>query len=312
MGCSNSSSAKTIETTGNNQNVNLSTRPQNVNKTENEQKTENNEKIEQKVINVEPKKEEQNVLKSEAMKKEEKQEKEERQENNENQVKKPENSQQNTTSVAQTRDNIETDDFDEKNFPVFEYDFFEKHIQNYKRILIEKTDDGTVNIHKIFFTFNYNEKKTKIIEIEKTEKPDQTTKHLKKRVLKGCSLNDNKEILEKYNKVFKIDAKLFTSQPKTCDLYIKAQKEGSSLIRKEYVYDKKNIKFTVKSLKMEDGSSISSSIYLTNVDPERVVKEYNETQTDFLDNSKEEYSLKPFFPITPPKLFLFLKTSLFQ
>ena len=74
MGCSNSSSAKTIETTGNNQNVNLSTRPQNVNKTENEQKTENNEKIEQKVINVEPKKEEQNVLKSEAMKKDERQE----------------------------------------------------------------------------------------------------------------------------------------------------------------------------------------------------------------------------------------------
>ncbi len=181
MDCSNSSSTKTIEKTGNNQNINLSTKPQNVNKTENEQKTENNEKIEQKVINVEPKKEEQNLLKekkieeSPSIKIEQKQEKEERQENNENQVKKPENSQQNTTSVAQTSDNIETDDFDEKNFPVFEYDFFEKHIQNYKRILIEKTDDGTVNTHKIFFTFNHNEKKTKIIEIEKTEKPDQTT-----------------------------------------------------------------------------------------------------------------------------------------
>ena len=304
MGCSNSSSAKTIEKTGNNQNVNLSTRPQNVNKTENEQKTENNEKIEQKVINVEPKKEEQNVLKSAEMKKEE------RQENNENQVKKPENSQQNTTSVAQTRDNIETDDFDEKNFPVFEYDFFEKHIQNYKRILIEKTDDGTVNIHKIFFTFNYNEKKTKIIEIEKTEKPDQTTKHLKKRVLKGCSLNDNKEILEKYNKVFKIDAKLFTSQPKTCDLYIKAQKEGQSLIRKEYIYDKKNIKFTIKSFIMEDGSWGSSSSYTTGIGPEDVVNEYNETQTDLLDNGKEEYSLIPNIPSDPSKFSKFAQEHL--
>ena len=304
MGCSNSSSAKTIETTGNNQNVNLSTRPQNVNKTENEQKTENNEKIEQKVINVEPKKEEQNVLKSEAMKKDE------RQENNENQVKKPENAQQNTTSVAQTSDNIETDDFDEKNFPVFEYDFFEKHIQNYKRILIEKTDDGTVNIHKIFFTFNYNEKKTKIIEIEKTEKPVQTTKHLKKRVLKGCSLNDNKEILEKYNKEFKIDAKLFTSQPKTCDLYIKAQKEGQSLIRKEYIYDKKNIKFTIKSFIMEDGSWGSSSSYTTGIGPEDVVNEYNETQTDFLDNGKEEYSLIPNIPSDPSKFSKFAQEHL--
>ena len=304
MGCSNSSSAKTIETTGNNQNVNLSTRPQNVNKTENEQKTENNEKIEPKVINVEPKKEEQNVLKSAEMKKEE------RQENNENQVKKPENSQQNTTSVAQTRDNIETDDFDEKNFPVFEYDFFEKHIQNYKRILIEKTDDGIVNIHKIFFTFNYNENKTKIIEIEKTEKPDQTTKHLKKRVLKECSPNDNKEILEKYNKVFKIDAKLFTSQPKTCDLYIKAQKEGSSLIRKEYVYDKKNIKFTVKSVKMDGGSSSSSSSYISGMGPEDVVNKYNETQKDFLDNAKEEYSLIPNIPSDPSKFSKFAQEHL--
>ena len=179
---------------------------------------------------------------------------------------------------------------------LIQFYFFEQNIQRYKRILIEKAVDGTIKIHKIFFTFNHNENKTKIIEIEKTEKPDQTTKHLKKRVLKECSPNDNKEILEKYNKEFEIDAKLFTSQPKTCDLYIKAQKEGSSLIRKEYVYDKKNIKFTVKSLKMEDGSSISSSSYLTNVDPEDVVKEYNETQTDFLDNSKEEYSLIPNIP----------------
>ena len=226
---------------------------------------------------------------------EQKQKKKEKQEKNENenQVKKPENSQ--------TSDNIETDNFDEKNFPVFEYDFFEQNIQRYKRILIEKAVDGTIKIHKIFFTFNHNENKTKIIEIEKTEKPDQTTKHLKKRVLKGCSPNDNKEILEKYNKEFEIDAKLFTSQPKTCDLYIKAQKEGSSLIRNEYVYYKKNIKFTVKSLKMEDGSSISSSIYLTNVDPERVVKEYNETQTDFLDNGKEQYSLIPNIPSDPSK-----------
>ena len=46
--------------------------------------------------------------------------------------------------------------FDEKDFPVFEYDFFEKHIQNYKRILIEKTDDGIVNIHKIFFGYCYS------------------------------------------------------------------------------------------------------------------------------------------------------------
>ena len=123
--------------------------------------------------------------------------------------------------------------------------------------------------------------------------------------MKGCSPNDNKEILEKYNKEFEIDAKLFTSQPKTCDLYIKAQKEGSSLIRKEYVYDKKNIKFTVKSLKMEGGSSSSSSSYLTNVDPEDVVKEYNETQTDFLDNSKEEYSLIPNIPSDPSKFSKF-------
>ena len=195
MGCSNSSSAKTIETTGNNQNVNLSARPQNVNKTENEQKTENNGKIEQKVIDVQPKKEEnkekqvQNILKLEVKKEEkkeeistikieQKQEKEERQENNENQVKKPENSQQNTTSVAQTRDNIETDDFDEKNFPVFEYDFFEKHIQNYKRILIEKADNGIINIHKIFLTFNYNENKTKIRNRKnrKTRPNNQTSK----------------------------------------------------------------------------------------------------------------------------------------
>ena len=54
---------------------------------------------------------------------EQKQKKKEKQEKNENenQVKKPENSQQNTTSVSQTSDNIETDNFDEKNFPVFEY-----------------------------------------------------------------------------------------------------------------------------------------------------------------------------------------------
>ena len=64
---------------------------------------------------------------------------------NENQVKKPENSQQNITSVAQKSDNIETDNFDEKDFPVFEYDFYKKHIQNYKRILIEKAE------HQLYF-----------------------------------------------------------------------------------------------------------------------------------------------------------------
>jgi uncharacterized protein YkwD len=326
MGCSNSSATKTIEKKGNNKKVNLDT---NFNKTKNEQKAENNGKIEQKVIDVQPKKEsnkekqEQNILKLEVKKEEkkeeiptikieQKQEKEEKQENNknENQVKKPENSQQNITSVAQKSDNIETDNFDEKDFPVFEYDFYKKHIQNYKRILIEKADNGTVNIHKIFFTFNYNENKTKIIEIEKTEKRDQTIKHLKKRVLKGCSPNDNKEILEKYNKEFKIDTKLFTSQPKTSDLYIKAQKEGSSLIRNEYIYDKKNIKFSVKSVEMKGNSFSSSSSNITGIGPEDVVNEYNETQTDFLDNAKEEYSLIPNVPSDPSKFSKFSQEHL--
>ena len=49
-----------------------------------------------------------------------------------------------------------------KNFPVF--------IQRYKTILIEKAVDGTIKTHKIFFTFNHNENKTKIIEKEKTKK----------------------------------------------------------------------------------------------------------------------------------------------
>ena len=145
----------------------------------------------------------------------------------------------------QEESEIDTEDFSEENYPLFQSDFYETHIQNIKKFLIEKDKDGTVKTHKIYIVLNYKEKKTKIIEIEKEEKEENKKKHLVQHIIKECSLEKVKPNLEKYNKIYGIDTKELLKLPKGTDSFIKAQIINGKITKIHYKYEKSNQKLSM-------------------------------------------------------------------
>ena len=62
---------------------------------------------------------------------------------------------------------IETTEFNEENYPIFSSNFFEKFIKIIRKIIIEKCQDRTFKVHKLFVILDYDKKITKIVKIEK-------------------------------------------------------------------------------------------------------------------------------------------------
>ena len=191
----------------------------------------------------------------------------------------------------QEQSEIDTEDFSEENYPLFQSDFYETHIQNIKKFLIEKDKDGTVKTHKIYIVLNYNEKKTKIIEIEKEEKAENKKKHLVQHIIKECSLEKVKPNLEKYNKIYGIDTKELLKLPKGTDSFIKAQIINGKITKIHYKYEKSNQKLSMFKYEGTLMSYSNSSSNMSGLSPEDVVEEYNKNKSQFLDNSTETISL---------------------
>ncbi len=191
----------------------------------------------------------------------------------------------------QDQSELDTTDFSEENYPLFQSNFYENYIQNFKKFLIEKDNDGTIKTHKIYIILNFNEKTTKIIEIEKEEKGDNVTKHLVQHILKECSLDKVKPNLEKYNKIYGIDIKELLKLKKGTDSFIKAQIINGQITKIHYVYEKSNQVLSMYSHNGTLTSYSSSSTNMSGLSPEDVVEEYNKNKSKFLDNSTETISL---------------------
>ena len=116
-------------------------------------------------------------------------------------------------------------------------------------------------------------------------------KHLTKKVLNEVDIEKAKATLEKYNEEFQVDFQKYYKNPKTTDVYIKAQKDGNKLVKATFIYDKEKIRFDTSILNKNGGASSSSNSYITGMGPEDVVKKYNSYKEKFIDKTEEKISL---------------------
>ena len=257
-------------------------------KEENEQIQKENEKIqkEKEKTEKEIKKEEENKVEAKEEIKEEKKA--------ENTNSKPEETKK-EEEKKETQKESNSDgstDFNENDYPLFQSNFYEKFIQNFKKILVEKEEDGTIKTHKIYATIDHNKKTTSIIEIEIEEKGKEIKKHLNKSTLNGNSLKNIQTILEKYNEKFHVDIKDYLKIDKTTDVFIRAENFNDEDIGKEiyFIYDKKNVTITqIKTYRTKKGSGRTKKSYF-GMGSDGVVEIYNKNTNDFLNYKEQSYS----------------------
>jgi len=184
---------------------------------------------------------------------------------------------------------IDTTDFKEENYPLFPSNFFEKFIKNIRKTIIEKCQDGTFKVHKLFVTLDYNKKMTRNVKIEKDSSGQ---KHLIQKFFKGeCSLEKVKEDLVKYNDEYYIETNKLLKSPQTTDIYVISQNDSGIFTTHLFSYDKKTSVLSISTFKGNSSGNSSSSSSMTNLGPEQIVEKYNEYASKFLDYRKEVFSL---------------------
>ena len=196
--------------------------------------------------------------------------------------------------------NVDTDDFNEGDFPHFQPYFYDKNIKNIKKVYEERINEGNnikVKIHKILILINYVERNTTTIQIE-IEKLDGRTinRHLTQLFYKECSLDNVRTLLEKYNSLFKIDSRQWYKSKSSSDIYIKAEKINDKLFKIiEMFYEKDISRLTFNKIIKCGNSENSSEVIYSNITPWEIVRKYNELKSIYYDNNPEifDFSEEP-------------------
>ena len=104
---------------------------------------------------------------------------------------------------------VETEEFNEKAFTMFEYDFNLTENQSIKKIYTEilmENNEPIIKTHKIFIIRNFWAKYTNIIEIELVG-GENPKKHLINQTIKGTTIENLRPYIEKDNDIFQFDPK---------------------------------------------------------------------------------------------------------
>ena len=144
---------------------------------------------------------------------------------------------------------IDTNDFNEADYPVFYLDFYSKKYKNIQKVY---TEIKIVNyalvfkVYKIFITLNFKQNISTIVEIEKVFSKGGVKKHLKKQEFKECTMEQMRQFIEKYNSSFDIDSSDWFKSTPTTDIFIRSEKNEKNKIKTlSMFYEKKMTKFKI-------------------------------------------------------------------
>jgi hypothetical protein len=191
---------------------------------------------------------------------------------------------------------VDTDDFNEKDFPHFQNNFYDKNIKNIKKVYEERINEGNnviTKIHKIFVAINYAKHNTTNIRIEIEKKDGQIVKKHLTRIGFDyeCSLDNEKKLLELYNAKFKINSIQWYHLNRSTDIYIKVEKINDNLFKIfEMFYEKEISKLKINKIIKFGNSENSSEARYFNIKPGEVVKKYNELKSIYYDNKPEIFN----------------------
>ena len=210
---------------------------------------------------------------------------------NKEQEKRVENVEKPKKKAVEEKD-LDTNDFNEDKYPIFQSNYFEKYIQNLRKITIMKGPDGVKKIEKLYITMDHNKKKAKVIKIEKEENGDNKKQHLNQKILnEDCTLQKFKADVEKGKDDFRIESKDIFSKSATTDIYIYAQNVDNYIIRIYLFYFKDTAELKMFQFQGNKFSYSTSNRSLTNLGPEEIVEKFNEFTSSFLEYRKQTFSL---------------------
>ena len=197
-----------------------------------------------------------------------------------------------TNNPIYINNNVDTDDFNEGDFPHFQPNYYDKNIKNIKKVYEKRINEGNnikVKIHKILILINYVERNTTTIQIE-IEKLDGRTikKNLTQLFYNECSFDNVRPLLEKYNSAFKIDSRKWYKSKSSSDIYKKVEKINNNLYKIFEMFYEKDISRLIlnKIIKYGNSENSSEAIY-SNINPGEVVKKYNELKSIYYENNPE-------------------------
>ena len=187
---------------------------------------------------------------------------------------------------------LDTTDFNEDDYPMFQSNYFEKFIQNIRKTIIEKTADGALKINKLYITMDHQKKKAKVIKIEKEENGDNKKQHLTQKIFnEDCKIEKFKADIENSNEEFQIDSKQIFSNAKNTDIYIVSQKVNNKINRFTFIYHKDNASINIFSFSGTKFAYSTSNSSTSNRGPEEVVDAFNEQASKYLCYKKETIKL---------------------
>ena len=185
-------------------------------------------------------------------------------------------------------EDLDTTDFNEDDFPMFQSNYYEKFIQNIRKTIIEKTADGTLKINKLYITMDHQKKKAKVIKIEKEENGDNKKKHLIQKIFnEDCKIEKFRDDIENSNEEFQIDTKQIFSNANNTDIYIVSQKVNNYINRFSFFYNKSRSDINIYEFQGNKMSYSTSNQSMSNRGPEEVIEAYNEQASQYLDYKKQ-------------------------
>jgi len=181
---------------------------------------------------------------------------------------------------------LDTDNFNEEDYPIFQSNWSKKNIQNFRFVSIGMPYKGLVFYDKLFITIDHDQKKAKLVKIEKEEKGKSKKKHLIQKIYSDrISFEDFESDLKAISYDLNIiDLEDLYSKGPSTDYFIVFRNLNGEYIQSSYLFDKKT---NTCSKEIQDGiigssggGSTPDSFPST---PENIVKSYMEDISKYID-----------------------------
>ncbi len=190
---------------------------------------------------------------------------------------------------------IDTNQYNEDDYPIFQSGWSERDIQNLRLIAILIVNKGFILIEKIFITIDHSKNITKFVKIETEIKGKNKNNHLIQKIYnKKCPFEQFKEYMDGYELDCGINAYYKTlSENPTTDNFIISQNIQGKFKTYQYIYYKDTYQCRFEDVEGGmDGQMGSQPDDPIEKSPENIVEIYNKKISEFLNYEKEILELK--------------------
>lgn len=197
----------------------------------------------------------------------------------------------NNNQTIRNSGDIDTTNFNENDYPIFESNWIDTNLQNIRIVTLGVVNKIIIN-EKLFITINLNSKTAKVVKIYKEE----FGKSKKKRLIQKTHYNVNslKDIIgdiEEYTQDYGFMQYDMIGEHDGKDVYLAVQNINDHIKYKFIYYDKNNSYATFDEKEGEKGQGGSGGCSSVDQEPEEVVKTFNEYISEIIDikNQKITY-----------------------